>query len=100
MSRANGGPTTPTPFHILIGSLTVDANRQPQLGRVIKEKTDTIASPQTKTFTLPAPSSRFAVRVVVDQLFVPHDLNPSDGDVRQLGAVVTYRFVPAQAAHK
>ncbi len=77
VSRANGGPTTPTPIHILIGSLTVDANHQPQLGRVIKEKTDTIAAPQTKTFTLPAPSSRFAVRVVVDQLFVPHDLNPS-----------------------
>jgi hypothetical protein len=100
VSRANGGPTTPTPIHILIGSLAVDANHQPQLGHVIREKTDTIASPQTKTFTLPTPASRFSVRVVVDQLFVPHDLNPSDGDVRQLGAVVTYRFVPGpQAAH-
>ncbi|HEY8705434.1 MAG TPA: hypothetical protein VIL98_11815 [Gaiellaceae bacterium] len=103
VSRADGGPTTPSPIHILIGALTIDANHQPQLGRVIAEKTDTIAAPETKTFVLPAPAGRFAARVVVDTLFVPHDLNPSDSDVRQLGAVVTYRFVPGpvpQAAHK
>lgn len=94
VSRADGGPTTPSPIHILIGTLTIDANHQPQLGRVLAEKTDTIAAPETKTFVLPAPAARFAARVIVDTLFVPHDINPSDGDVRQLGAVVTYRFVP------
>ncbi len=103
VSRVGGGPTTPSPIHILLGTLTIDANHQPQLGRVIVEKTSTIAPPQTKTFVLPAPGSRFAARVVVDDLFVPHDLNPYNGDVRQLGAMVTYRFVPGpvrHAAHK
>jgi hypothetical protein len=103
VSRAHGGSTTsPSPIHILIGTLAVDANHQPQFGRVLTEKTDTIVAPATKTFVLPAPGAHFAVRVVVDNLFVPHDLNPLDGDIRQLGAEVTYRFVPgsAQAAHK
>ena len=58
---------------------------------------------QTKTFVLPAPGPRFAARVIIDAKFVPHNLDPSNGDTRQLGAVVTYRFVPGpapQAAHK
>lgn len=102
VSRADGGPTTPSPIHILIGTLRVDANHQPQFGKLIAEHSDTISAPNTKTFTLPAPGPRFAARVVIDDLFVPHDLNPSDGDIRQLGATVSYRFVPgpAHAAHK
>jgi hypothetical protein len=100
VSRAHGGPTdAPSPIHILVGTLIIDANHQPQLGRVLAAKTDTIRKPETKTFTLPAPGARFAVRVVVDNLFVPHEVDPYDSDTRQLGAEVTYRFV-AQAAHK
>jgi hypothetical protein len=58
------------------------------------ERTGTIDRLQTKTFVLPTPGPRFAVRVIIDKKFVPHDLDPASGDVRHLGAVVTYRFVP------
>jgi len=104
VSRADwGGAPVPSPVRVLIGTLAVDANHQPQLDQVRLEKHGTIDRLQTKTFVLPTPGPRFAARVIIDAKFVPHDLDPSNGDVRQLGAVVTYRFVPGpvpQAAHK
>ena len=104
VSRADwGGAPVPSPVRILIGTLTADANHQPQLDQVRLEKHSTIDRLQTKTFVLPAPGPRFAARVIIDAKFVPHNLDPSNGDTRQLGAVVTYRFVPGpvlQAAHK
>jgi hypothetical protein len=104
VSRADwGGAPVPSPVRILLGTLTVDANHQPQLGKVRFEKDDTIDRLQTKTYTIPTRGRRFAARVIIVNKFVPHDLDPSVGDVRQLGAVVTYRFVPGpapQAAHK
>jgi hypothetical protein len=103
VSRADwGGAPVPSPVHVLMGKLTIDANHQPQLDKVLLEKTGTIDRLQTKTFVLPTPGPRFAVRVVIDAKFVPHDLDPSNSDTRQLGAVVSYRFVPGlvDAAHK
>ena len=103
MRQSDGGAPVPSPVRILIGTLTADANHQPQLDQVRLEKHSTIDRLQTKTFVLPAPGSRFAARVIIDAKFVPHNLDPSNGDTRQLGAVVTYRFVPGpvpQAAHK
>ena len=104
VSRADwGGAPVPSPVRILVGTLAVNTNLQPQLDQLRLEKHGTIDRLQTKTFVLPTPGSRFAVRVIIDAKFVPHDLDPANGDVRQLGAVVTYRFVPGpvpQAAHK
>jgi MFS family permease len=103
VSRADwGGAPVPSPIHVLIGTLIVDANHQPRLGRVLSDKTSTINRLETKTFVLPTPGSRFAARVIVDDKFIPHQLDPSNSDVRQLGAVVTYTWVPGpvpQAAH-
>jgi hypothetical protein len=104
VSRADwGGVPVPSPIRILLGTLTVDANHQPQLGHVRYEKDDTIDRLQTKTFTVPTPGRRFAARVIIDKKFSPSVVEPGNTDVRQLGAVVTYRFVPGpapQAAHK
>ena len=104
VSRADwGGAPVPSPVQILVGKLTVDANHQPQLGKVQYEKDFTIDRLVTKTFTVPAPGSRFAARVIVINKFSPSVVEPGNGDTRQLGAVVTYRFVPGpvpQAAHK
>ena len=40
-----------------------------------------------------APSDRFGAAVVVDNKFIPHQIDPSSGDVRVLGAEVSYTFV-------
>jgi hypothetical protein len=95
VSRADwGGVPVPSPVRVLVGTLAVNAHYQPQLDQLRLERTGTIDRLQTKTFVLPTPGPRFAVRVIIDKKFVPHDLDPASGDVRHLGAVVTYRFVP------
>jgi hypothetical protein len=100
VSRADwGGAPVPSPIRILLGTLTIDANHQPQLGQVRYEKDDTIDRLQTKTFTVPTPDPRFAARVIIDKKFSPSVVEPGNTDVRELGAVVTYRFVPGPARH-
>ena len=80
------------PVHVVIGTLRIDENHQPRLDRVTAEKTITIDRLQTKTVKIATPGPRFAVRVLVDNKFVPRDLNPRSGDPRTLGAHVDYRF--------
>ena len=98
VSRARwGGPSARSPVHVYVGTLKINDNHQPELQKVTAVKTVTIDRLETKQVTLPAPGPRFAVRVVVDQKFVPHDLDPTKSDTRQLGAGVSYRFVPDAA---
>jgi len=86
-----GGPTGPSPVHVLVGKLVINDNAQPILGPIGRQRNLTIDSTQTKTVWVPAPGPRFAVHVVIDKKFVPDDYNHR-GDVRQLGAEVSYRF--------
>lgn len=98
ISRAKwGGASAKSPVRILIGTLKIDANHQPELDRVTAQKTITIDRLETKTVRIETPGPRFAVRVIVDRKFVPNDLDPSNSDRRQLGAQVSYRFVPDAA---
>jgi len=89
-----GGPSGPSPVHLLVGKLVINDNAQPILGDVTHEVDTTIDSNQLQTCWLRTTASRFAVHVVVDKKFVPHDYNPSSGDTRELGAQVTYHFFP------
>jgi hypothetical protein len=100
VSRADwGGAPVPSPVHVLIGTLGMDANRQPVLEHVQIQRNGTIDRLQTKTFVVPTPGARFAARVIVDNKFIPHQLDPGNSDTRALGAVVTYRFVPGPVPH-
>jgi uncharacterized membrane protein len=98
VSRAHwGGVSVKSPVHVQIGTLRVDANHQPRLDHMTAEKTITIDRLETKVVKIATPGERFAVRVIVDTKFVPHDLDPNLSDIRQLGAQVSYRFVPDAA---
>jgi len=90
--RAWHGKTGPSPVHFLLGKLVINANAEPILGRVTRQANGTIDSEQTKVAWLPVPAGRFAVHVVVDRKFVPAQYEPALGDVRLLGAEVSYRF--------
>jgi len=93
VSRRNwGGPSDPSPVHLLIGKLLLNANLQPILGHVTKTVDLTIDSAQTKVCWLPTPSARFAAHVVVDKKFVPHDVLPQISDIRTLGAETSFAF--------
>jgi hypothetical protein len=87
-----GGPTGPSPVHVIVGKLVINENAQPILGTVIKQIDLAIDSTQTKIVWVRAPPGPFAVHVVVDAKFVPHDFDPTNSDVRLLGAQVEYRL--------
>jgi hypothetical protein len=70
----------------------VNDNAQPILGPLTRQQDLSIDSGQTRTVCVRSTSDRFAVHVVVDKKFVPHEYDPHLGDTRLLGAQVSYRF--------
>ncbi|HVA29823.1 MAG TPA: hypothetical protein VMU58_01010, partial [Gaiellaceae bacterium] len=87
-----GGPSGPSPVHVIVGKLVINSNLQPIVGAVTKQVDLTIDSTQTKIVWVRVPRGPIAVHVVVDKKFVPHVYEPASSDVRQLGAEVEYRF--------
>ena len=93
VSRRNwGGPTGPSPVHVLLGPLVINSNHQPALGGTSHQVNLSIDSAQTKVCWLRAPGDRFGASVVVINKFIPHQVDPSLSDPRILGAEVTYNF--------
>ena len=90
--RAWAGPTGPSPVHIQLGKLVINANAQPIMGKIWHEDLLTIDSTQTKIQWLHIPAGRVAVHVIVDKKFKPHAYFPANGDKRELGAMVEYRY--------
>jgi hypothetical protein len=86
------GPSGPSPVHIQIGKLIVNSNAQPILGTIWKEDLLTIDSTQTKVRWLRIPAGKVAVHIIIEKKFEPHAYVPSNGDKRELGALVEYRY--------
>jgi len=80
-----------SPVHVQIGSIA-SVHHQPVMGKVHQQLSFVAHTQETVVKWLRAPSSRFAVRVVVDDKFVPRDVDPRLSDPRTLGAQVDYRF--------
>lgn len=76
---------------IQIGTI-VRVRNQPALGRVIEHVRATIRTGTPLRVTIRTPAHPFAVRVVIADKFVPSKVDPTSGDVRTLGALVSYRF--------
>jgi hypothetical protein len=88
VSRRNWtGPSDPSPVHLIVGRLVINANHQPVLGRVTTTVDLTLDSGQARTCWIPTPSARFAAHVVVDKKLVP-----GNGDLRMLGAQTQFSF--------
>jgi hypothetical protein len=102
VSRAEwGGPQGTSPVTVSVGTLVIGKDHQPHLGQVTWRKRFTIHSKESRTFTIPSPGGRFRVAVAVRDKIVPRDIDPlHSSDNRPLGAVVTYRFVPGDAAQR
>jgi len=87
------GPPPPSPVHVLLGKLVINANEQPILGAVTKQVNTTVGGTSTIPIWLRTTTDRFAVHVVIDNKFVPCQVAPSlSSDCRTLGAQVSYRF--------
>lgn len=80
-----------SPVDIQLGPIGIQ-DRSPVLARVTHDRRILLRSGETRTVWVRVPARGFAVRTVVDNKFVPRQLDPSIGDPRTLGALVDYRF--------
>jgi hypothetical protein len=94
--REWGGPDVPGHVRICVGTLVIGPDRQPRTGVCTRVVRWTVHSKGIRTFYIPAPARRFHVDVTVTPTFVPAQLDPALGDVRQLGAVVGFGWAPAK----
>jgi len=103
ISRPAPGNAPPTAVHVFLGTVVNGPDREPVYGRTVAEKTVRLKSGDATTVWLRSRLPRFAVRVVVDTTFAPHDYvpptDPSYGDIRQLGVQLAYGVV-RKAAHR
>ena len=86
------GPTPPANVHVLFGKLTT-TDFEPTLGKVTQRFDRVLASGKTLApVWVHVTTPSFAVRVVVDNKFVPCQVVPTLGDCRILGAEISYQF--------
>jgi hypothetical protein len=102
VSRPWGGPDVVGHVTVRLGPIVIGDDRQPHVGTPMVVKRFDLHKNGVKTLVLPAPGPHFRVEVNVTPTFRPHDLSPqTDSDSRDLGAKITYTYVPPRkAAHK
>jgi hypothetical protein len=96
-----GGPNKTGHVTVAIGPIVIGDDKQPHLGKPTEVKHFDIHSKEEIPLVLRAPGPRFRVEVTITPTFVPKVLSPDSSDNRQLGAKVSYVFLPPRkAAHK
>jgi hypothetical protein len=96
-----GGPNKTGHVTVAIGPIVIGDDKQPHLGKPTEVKHFDIHSKEEIPLVLRAPGPRFRVEVTITPTFVPKVLSPDSSDNRQLGAKVSYVFLPSRkAAHK
>jgi hypothetical protein len=100
--EAWGGPDKPGTVTVRIGPIVIGPDKEPHVGEPAVTKKFLIHSKQVKTLLLDAPGPRFRIEVTIDPTFRPIELSPqTTSDNRDLGASVTYQFIPPRnAAHR
>jgi hypothetical protein len=86
-----------TPIHVQTADIAIN-DYSAVLGRIRSQKRYVLLPSQPRVVRVRVPASGIAVRVVIDNKFVPRDLDPRSTDPRLLGAIVGYHFFP-DAAH-
>ena len=78
---------------VTVGRVGVNEFDQPGIADVTGRRETTVKACEPNPVVLPVPAEPWRVEVTVDPTFVPHELDPSLGDRRQLGAKVTFEFL-------
>lgn len=84
----------PVRVAVTVGPVVVNAENQPAIGKVTATGEGMLGPGQITSLLVPVPPVPWRAEVSVSSTFVPHDLDPSLGDRRKLGAVVSFGFVP------
>jgi hypothetical protein len=94
-----GGPNKTGHVTIRIGPITIGDDKQPHVVHATRTVRFDIHSKQEKVVVLNAPGPRFRIETAISPTFVPIQLSPQTStDARQLGAKVTYEFLPPRKA--
>jgi hypothetical protein len=80
-----------TPVDIQFGRIAV-AYHTPMLGKITRQQRFEVKSGENKVVWLRTPAKPFAARILVEKKFSPHAMDPRSGDVRTLGAQVSYEY--------
>ena len=94
VSREGGGKTLPATARLEVGDLVIGEDTQPKMGKVRLVRQIRVPRELNHQFIVEAPPAPFRADVRVSPTFSPHDLDPRSSDLRELGAQVSFRFVP------
>lgn len=79
---------------VKVGPVAIDAAKQPSIGRVTTTREAKVPACGVTPLLVPVPNRPWRVEVSIDPTFSPAELDPKLGDRRELGAVVSFEFVP------
>ena len=79
---------------VKVGPVVVNRFDQPAIGTVTDSRQVPVVACQPNRLDLRVPSVPWRAEVTIDPTFVPRELDPNQPDARQLGAVVTFEFIP------
>jgi hypothetical protein len=96
-----GAQETTVHATVSIGPIVIGDDKQPHLGKPTEVRRFSIRSKDTRVLDFRAPGPRFRVEIKITPTFVPKELSPIETDNRELGARVSYVFLPPRkATHK
>jgi hypothetical protein len=95
VARPWGGPDVPGHVTVRLGPIVIGDDQQPHVGTPTVVKRFVLHANGVKRLVLPAPGQHFRVEVTVTPTFRPSELSPqTESDSRDLGAKVTYTYLP------
>jgi hypothetical protein len=99
--REWGGPDKFGHVTVRLGPIVIGDDNQPHVGEPALVRRFEIHSKGEMRLVLPTPGPRFRVEVTITPTFRPGELSPqTTSDNRDLGAKISYAFLPRKAAHK
>jgi hypothetical protein len=95
VARPWGGKDVPGRVTVTLGPIVIGDDNQPHVGTPMVVKSFVLHANGVKRLVLPAPGPHFRVEVNVTPTFRPRELSPqTDSDNRDLGAKITYTYLP------
>jgi len=99
--REWGGPDKFGNVTVKLGPIVIGDDNQPHVGEPALVRRFEIHSKGEVRLVLPVPGPRFRVEVTITPTFRPRELSPqTTSDNRDLGAKISYAFLPRKAAHR